>query len=110
MDCGQVSEFERFAVESHSRHLIMQITGQALHLTARVREVAAVHSRIASAAMAQLSDTDSLYDAGMTSHASVNLMLALEADFGIEFPDRLLTRTVFMSIGSIASAIEQILG
>ncbi len=28
-----------------------------------------------------------LYQAGMTSHASVNVMLALEDNFDIEFPD-----------------------
>ncbi len=46
-----------------------------------------------------------LYDAGMTSHASVNLMLALEDEFDVEFPDELLTRSVFSSIESIKSAI-----
>ena len=34
-----------------------------------------------------------LYAAGMTSHASVNVMLALEDAFDIEFPDELLTKS-----------------
>lgn len=41
----------------------------------------------------------------MTSHASVNLMLALEDEFDIEFPDEMLTRSAFESISSIESAL-----
>ena len=50
----------------------------------------------------------SLYEAGMTSHASVNVMLGLEDAFDIEFPDRMLTRNVFESIGSIAAAVTEL--
>jgi acyl carrier protein len=56
--------------------------------------------------VSSLGDEDSLYEAGMTSRASVNLMLALENEFDIEFPDRLLRRDVFESVASIASAIQ----
>lgn len=88
----------------------MQTTEPLSNVTARVRELAAAHAGIGAAAVAALGDADSLYDAGMNSHASVNLMLALEGDLGIEFPNRLLTRSVFTSIASIAAAIEQVLG
>jgi acyl carrier protein len=44
----------------------------------------------------------------MTSHASVNVMLALEEGFDIEFPDRMLTRSVFASVSSICGAIAQL--
>ena len=53
-----------------------------------------------------LDDDADLYQAGMTSHASVNLMLALEAEFDIEFPDAMLKRTVFQSVSSISQALE----
>jgi acyl carrier protein len=46
----------------------------------------------------------------MTSHASVNLMLALEDAFDVEFPDRMLTRGVFDSVSSIAAAIDELSG
>ncbi|HEV3284761.1 MAG TPA: acyl carrier protein [Solirubrobacteraceae bacterium] len=49
-----------------------------------------------------------LYQAGMTSHASVNVMLALEDHFDVEFPDRMLTRSVFESIASIAMSLEEL--
>jgi acyl carrier protein len=44
----------------------------------------------------------------MTSHASVNVMLALEDAFDLEFPDAMLKRSVFESIASIAAALTQL--
>jgi len=44
----------------------------------------------------------------MTSHASVNLMLALEAAFDVEFPDAMLRRSVFQSVDSIATALSEL--
>jgi acyl carrier protein len=49
---------------------------------------------------------DDLYDAGMTSHASVRLMLSLEDAFDIEFPDEMLQREVFASVGAIVQAVS----
>ena len=60
---------------------------------------------VASATLGAESD---LYAAGMTSHASVNVMLALEDTFEIEFPDELLTKTTFSSIATISNAIESL--
>lgn len=53
-----------------------------------------------------LEDSSDLYNAGMTSHSTVVLMLALENGFGIEFPDTYLNRSVFETVDSIAVAIE----
>ena len=50
-----------------------------------------------------------LYQAGMSSHASVNLMLALEDAFDLEFPERLLRRQTFESIAAIREAVEELL-
>ncbi|MDM0046650.1 glycoside hydrolase family 2 protein [Variovorax dokdonensis] len=58
-------------------------------VAARVRAVLAKHGRL-SQDIASLSDDASLSEAGMTSHASVNVMLALESEFG-EIPDHMLT-------------------
>jgi acyl carrier protein len=55
-----------------------------------------------------LADDADLYQAGMTSHASVNVMIALEDTFDIEFLDSMLKRSVFESIDSIAAALEQV--
>ena len=44
----------------------------------------------------------------MTSHASISVMLGLEAAFDVEFPDRMLTREVFSSIASIRAALDEL--
>ncbi|MDO9235242.1 MAG: acyl carrier protein [Aquabacterium sp.] len=46
-----------------------------------------------------------LYEGGMTSHASVNVMMTLEGRFDLEFPNAMLTRDVFSTIEGIASAL-----
>ena len=55
-----------------------------------------------------LADDADLYAAGLTSHATVNLMLALEEAFDIEFPDRLLRRRTFSSVNAIAQSLDEI--
>ncbi len=55
-----------------------------------------------------LADDADLYQAGMTSHASVNVMIALEDTFDIEFLDSMLKRSVFESVDSIAAAVEEV--
>ena len=49
-----------------------------------------------------LADDADLYAAGLSSLATVHLMLAIEDEFGIEIPDRMLTRRLFSSIDSLA--------
>jgi acyl carrier protein len=71
-----------------------------------IRTILRDHARLARA-VDTLADDSDLYEAGMTSHASVNVMLALEGRLGIEFPDSMLRRSVFESITSIeAAALE----
>jgi acyl carrier protein len=57
-----------------------------------------------------VSDSADLHDAGMTSFDAVQLMLALEDAFDIEFPERMLNRKLFSSINSIDSALGELLG
>lgn len=52
---------------------------------------------------------DDLYQVGMSSHASISVMLGLEDAFDVEFPDRMLTREVFASIASIKAAVGELL-
>jgi acyl carrier protein len=49
-----------------------------------------------------------LFGEGLTSHATVNVMLALEDALDIEFPDRLLRQQTFGSIRSIRDALSEI--
>ena len=57
---------------------------------------------------AQLRPVTDLYATGLTSLASVDLMLAIERDFGFLFPDELLNRRTFASIGAIADVIRRL--
>jgi acyl carrier protein len=57
-----------------------------------------------------LGDDSDLYSAGLTSHATVGLMLAIEDEFDVEFPDRLLRRRTFYSVNSLAEALAEICG
>jgi acyl carrier protein len=52
-----------------------------------------------------LAEDADLYAAGLTSFASVQLMLALEEEFDIEFPDHLLNRKTFATLRSIADTV-----
>ena len=74
-----------------------------------IRRILKEHGRLSVDAATITDDTD-LYQAGMTSHASVNVMLALEGEFDVEFPDHMLKRSVFESVSAIRSAIDELLG
>ncbi len=72
-----------------------------------IREVLRDHARLA-VDPTTLQEDDDLFQAGMSSHASVNVMLALEDRFDVEFPDAMLKRSAFESIGAIAQGIDQL--
>ena len=73
----------------------------------RIRQVLDAHGRLPVAA-SEIADDANLYAAGMTSHASVNVMLALEEEFDVEFPDAMLTRSAFESVDAIAASLESL--
>jgi acyl carrier protein len=73
----------------------------------RIRQVIKEYGKL-SVDPATLADDADLYQAGMTSHASVNVMIALEDNFDIEFLDSMLKRSVFESVDSIAQALTEV--
>ncbi len=73
----------------------------------KIRKILADHGRLNKDPYT-LDEGADLYQAGMTSHASVNVMLALEGEFEIEFPDHMLKRSVFESIGAMRDTISQL--
>jgi acyl carrier protein len=72
-----------------------------------IRTILREHGRLA-VDVATLADETDLYQAGMSSHASVNVMLALEGKFDVEFPDRMLRRRVFESVAAIRAALQEL--
>ena len=73
----------------------------------QIRQVLAEHARLA-VDVETLSNGDDLYQAGMTSHASVSVMLALEDSFDVEFPERMLRKATFESVSAIKEALSEL--
>jgi len=73
----------------------------------RIRRVLAEHAKIASD-LVTLGDHSDLYRAGMSSHATVNVMIALEDEFDVEFPEPMLQRSTFASIAAIRAALTEL--
>jgi acyl carrier protein len=76
-------------------------------IEAKIRDVLREHGRL-NKPLEQIEATTDLYQAGMTSHASVNVMLALEGAFDIEFADHMLKRSVFASVSAIREAVTEL--
>lgn len=74
----------------------------------KVREILSAHGRLTES-VEKLDDDSDLYHAGLTSLATVGLMLALEDEFDIEFPDSMLSRKTFGSIDAIAETIDDLI-
>ena len=77
--------------------------------TSAIRAILREHGRLAED-VARLNDHSDLFEMGLSSHASVNLMLALEEHFQIEFPERMLQRRTFVSIAAIRSCLDELVG
>ena len=75
----------------------------------QIKSIVAEHGRL-RVPVEQLSDSTDLYEAGLTSLSTVNLMLALEEHFDVEFTDKMLGRKTFSSIASLSDAITELRG
>ncbi len=71
-----------------------------------IRLVLAEHGRLAVDANS-IDENADLFASGMTSHASVNVMLALEDAFDIEFSEQMLRKSTFESIAAIRAGVAQ---
>jgi acyl carrier protein len=73
----------------------------------QIRDILQTHGRL-SIQVTELNNDSDLYDAGLTSLITVNLLLAIEDHFDVEFPDELLSRRTFQSIDALAEAVEDL--
>lgn len=73
----------------------------------RIREILKTTGKL-PVDVATLADEADLYNAGLTSFGTVELMMALEEAFEVEFPDNMMNRRNFVSIAAIESAIRTI--
>ena len=72
-----------------------------------IREILSQHGRL-SIDVGRLDEESDLYAAGLTSLATVGIMLALEDRFDIEFPESMLSRKTFKSVAAIAEAVANL--
>jgi acyl carrier protein len=77
-------------------------------ITGTIRQVVDEHGHL-SVPMAEVTDNDDLYEAGMTSHASVSVLFALEEAFDVEFLEEMLRKSTFESISAIEAALDILL-
>jgi acyl carrier protein len=73
----------------------------------QIRDVLREHAGLA-VEVEGLSDDSSLFDAGLSSMSTVNVMLALEDAFDVEFPESMLSRKTFESVQSICEAVSSL--
>ena len=77
-------------------------------MTEQIREIIEKHANLPVDVTCLRDDAD-LWLAGMTSYASVEVTLALEARFDVEFPERmLLPDAFFRSVAEIRSALSEL--
>ncbi len=72
-----------------------------------IRTLIVEHGRL-PAPVDTLRDDQDLYAVGLTSFAAVQLMLALEDRFDVEFADTMLNRRSFASVEAIAGCLRQL--
>jgi acyl carrier protein len=74
-----------------------------------IRDILSQHAHL-PVEVAKRGDEEDLYQAGMTSHASVNVMLAIEDEFDVEFPEAMLRKSTFESVAAIRVALGELTG
>jgi acyl carrier protein len=70
-----------------------------------LREIVGAHGKLTKP-IATISDDADLFSAGLDSLAVVNIMLAIEDMFEVEFRDDLLNRASFSSIVALENAVR----
>ncbi|PIE42619.1 MAG: acyl carrier protein [Gammaproteobacteria bacterium] len=73
----------------------------------KIRQILSEHSRL-DLDFNQLKAGDDLYEHGLTSLTTVNIMLAIEDEYDIEFPDSKLNRQTFQSVESLVEVVEEL--
>lgn len=87
--------------------MMCDIENQVLAEIETIRGILSQHGRL-SVDVSSLDETSDLYTVGLTSLATVGIMLALEDRFDIEFPESMLSRKTFKSLSSIAEAVSNL--
>ena len=71
-----------------------------------VRAVLAAHGKLTQDAKT-IAASQGLFDIGMDSQAVIRVMLAIEEDLDLSFPDDALNRDTFCTIDTIVAALKR---
>jgi acyl carrier protein len=74
-----------------------------------IRKILVENTTLAVGESSLTDDTD-LFNAGMTSYASVAMMMSLEDHFGVVFPDFMIRWHTFQTITALADVVRLLLG
>jgi NADH-quinone oxidoreductase subunit E len=102
-----VTFYTLYFQQPKGRHVVAVCHNLSCYLAGAKDLLAHVKSRL-GVEVASLSDTDNLYGAGMTSHASVTVMLACEDEWDLEFPQQMLKKSTFASVANIRDALGEL--
>lgn len=73
----------------------------------KLREILRDHGKLSVDAMSLPEDAD-LFGAGLTSFATIQVMLAIEDGFDVEIPDDRLNRKTFSSLRELDGVIRSL--
>lgn len=82
------------------------MTVQFADIEDALREIVRTQGKLKVPA-ARIQPEDDLFRLGMSSLATVNVMLAIETRFDIEIPEKSLTRETFRTIANLAALVRQ---
>lgn len=74
---------------------------------ADIRDVLDKYGKLVVPARDVSDDTD-LFTVGLTSHATVNVMLGLEDLYDVEFPEEALKKSTFSSVDNLAAVLSSL--
>ena len=109
-DPGGLPQYPRFGISPGCPRLLLGEGCQVIDgIDEEVRRVVASHGRL-SVDVAGVGAQDNLFRLGMTSHATLNVMLALEEAFDIEFPEELLEGPILSPFRRSKTLISGLVG
>lgn len=87
----------------------IQLSAQLSEIEDALREIVRTQGKLKVPA-ARIQLDDDLYKLGMSSLATVNVMLAIETRFDIEIPEKSLNRDTFRTIAALSALVREIGG
>ncbi len=83
------------------------MSDNSLQIESELLDIIRTQGKVTAPA-ARIGIEDDLYKLGLSSIATVNVMLEVEARFDIEIPDEALTRETFRTLAALAALVRQL--